>query len=428
MNWSAIFAERVSAMRRSTVRELLKAARRPGVISLAGGLPAEELLPKEAVGVAVESVLARPGRSPLQYGETEGVLELREWIAAHSPAASGSVTPENVLIVSGSQQGLDLLGRVFLEEGDGVAVENPTYLAALGAWRPWSVRFQPLRLIPHAGGVLVEEAHSLRESDGSGGAMRPLKLGYCIPNFQNPTGASLAGEERRAWVEWAARRGVALVEDDPYGALRYDGEALPSLRELAGESVIQLGSFSKVLAPGLRVGWLIAPVPVIERLTLAKQSVDLHTSTFNQEVILELLQRNFLEGHLTRLRAQYRERRDALLAALERHLTGLATWARPAGGLFVFVRLRAGIDARALLPAALEAGVAFVPGADFHCDGTGAETLRLNFSQVAPAQLEEGVRRLGEALRQSPARAPRGVAGGPQVGDAPAASLVEASA
>lgn len=390
MDWNTRWAGRVSTMRRSTVRELLRVARRPGVISLAGGFPAPEQLPVAEIEVATTEVLRTRGEMALQYGETAGIEPLRAWIAQEATRATpeAPVSVDQVLIVSGSQQALDLLGRIFLEPGDIVAVENPTYLAALGAWRPWGVEFRELRVPAAAGEASAQEVEELSPGPGR------VKLGYAIPNFQNPSGTTMTDAERCAWVDWARARETVLVEDDPYGALRFEGAPLPSLRARAPERTIQLGSFSKVLAPGLRVGWVIAPVPVVERLTLAKQSADLHTSTFAQEVVLALVRRGFLETHVPRLCDYYRVRRDALLAALERHFGEVATWSRPAGGLFVMVRLAPGTDSTALLARALEAGVAFVPGGEFHLHDQGRETLRLNFSLATPEQLEEGVRRL----------------------------------
>lgn len=390
MDWNSRWAGRVAAMRRSTVRELLRVARRPGVISLAGGFPAPELLPAAEVAAVTTEILRTRGEAALQYGETAGVEGLREWIAqqATRETPDAPVAVDQVLIVSGSQQALDLLGRLLLDPGDAVVVENPTYLAALGAWRPWGVEFRELRLSSHGSPGSTPVA----EEVPSGPA--PVKLGYAIPNFQNPSGTTMTAVERRAWVDWARARGTVLVEDDPYGALRFEGEPVPSLRSLAPERTIQLGSFSKTLAPGLRVGWVIAPAPVVDRLVLAKQSADLHTGTFAQEIVLALVRRGFLATHVPQLGAVYRERRDALLAALERHFGDLATWSRPAGGLFVMLRLPSGTDTAALLAEALDAGVAYVPGGEFHLHDQGRETLRLNFSLATPAQLEEGVRRL----------------------------------
>ncbi len=382
-------------MKRSAVRELLKLTAQPGMISFAGGLPAPELFPVEAVRRAADAALALRGGSALQYGETEGLAELRDWIAARFSRTDAPLDRSRVAIVSGAQQGLDLLGRVLLDPGDAVVVENPTYLALLSAWRPLGARFLPVP--SDARGMRVDELESLLRQ-------RP-KLIYVTPTFQNPQGTTLTLERRVRLVELAHRYDVALIEDDPYGELRYEGESLPSLFDLAGRarghdgSVIHVGTFSKTLAPGLRVGWALAAPEVIDQLTLAKQAADLHTSTLNQGMVLELLREGALAGHLPRLRDAYRQRRDAMLAALEAHLPPSVRWTRPEGGMFLLVTLPLGWSGAELLKQALARNVAFVPGEDFHLDGAGRNTFRLNFSNATPERIEEGVKRLGEALR-----------------------------
>jgi 2-aminoadipate transaminase len=471
MNWQPLFAERTAHMRRSTVRELLKALNQPGMISFAGGIPAPELFPVREVAEAVTTVLQRCGAAALQYGETEGVRELRDWIAARASRPQFQVRRENVLIVAGSQQALDLLGKVFLNAGDRVLVENPTYLAMLSAWRPLSPAFVP---VPSDGqGMCVDGLPGLLEQGGKprtpeaptgsktsrGIEVRPLtpslspsdgervpfragegksansahflgsggvKLIYLVPNFQNPQGTTLSLARRRQLAEYVrasvARRGrsggasevrevrPALVEDDPYGELRYSGEALPSLLELDARAdaagaldtcVIHLGTFSKTLAPGLRVGWVIAPAEVIDKLVQAKQAADLHTSTLCQHVILQLLRDGVLEQQLPKLCVAYRQRRDTMLAALAKNFPHGTTWTRPEGGMFLLVTLPPRCQAKALLERALEQKVAFVPGDDFHLDGTGANTMRLNFSNATPERIEEGVRRLALLLAEA---------------------------
>ncbi len=383
-------------MRRSAVRELLKLTLRPDLISFAGGLPAPELFPVEALAEAARVVLRdRPGAA-LQYGETEGVGELRDWIAARHSTSSRPLTRENVLIASGAQQGLDLIGRIFLNSGDRVAVQNPTYLALLSAWRPLGVDFVPFY-----------PGNAESDDPAPSWGLRGARFAYVLPEFRNPTGESLTLRERRRFLEDLAASDALAVEDDPYGDLRYSGDELPSLfeleaREFGGEErILRTGTFSKILAPGLRVGWVLAAAPVIDRLTLAKQALDLHTSTMSQHLVLELVRRGVLEGQRERLRGAYRERRDAMLAALEERLPSTVTWTRPEGGMFVFVTLPEGCDTSALLPVAVRHGVAFVPGGEFHVDGTGRNTMRLNFTHAAPERIREGVRRLAEALAEA---------------------------
>lgn len=387
-------------MRRSAVRELLKLTRRPGMISFALGLPPCELFPVEEVRAAADAVLARHGGDALQYSETEGLPELRDWVAARFSRLGLNLTRANVLMVSGSQQALDLIGRVLLNEGDRVIVENPTYLALLGAWRPLGVKF--LAAPCDAEGIRVEELAPL--------LARQPKLLYTTPNYQNPQGTTMSLPRRAVLVDLLARHNVGLIEDDPYGELRYEGGPLPELLALdavdaarrgGGSNVIYVGTFSKVLAPGFRVGWVIAPEKVADKLVVAKQAADLHTGTFSQHIIHQLLRQGVLDRQIQILRRACRERRDAMLAALARHFPHDATWTKPAGGMFLMVTLPKEFDAASLLERAIPQGVAFAPGADFHLDGQGRNTLRLNFSNCPPEQIEEGLRRLGSLLKHA---------------------------
>lgn len=395
MDWNRRFACRTRHMQRSAVRELLKVAARPEIISFAGGLPAAEFLPVEEVRRATEAVLVRRSNRALQYGESEGIPELREWIARHESPAGVTLRRENVLITHGAQQALDLLGRVLLDAGDTVMVENPTYLALLSAWRPWEVRFVPL----------PGDADGLRpEAIGSPRPRRDrAKLLYTIPNFQNPSGTTLSEPRRRDLVQRCREAGIGIVEDDPYGELRYEGATPPSLSALdtlladhdpEKANVLRVGTFSKTLAPGLRLGWILAPTAVIDKLVQARQATDLHTGTLNQWIALELLEQGLLEKRLPTIRAEYRRRRDLMMASLAEHLGPWATWTRPSGGMFLLVTLKVPIATADLLPLALKAGIAFVPGDVFHIDGSGTHTLRLNFSNASPDRIDEGIRRL----------------------------------
>lgn len=381
MHWNKHFAERTSHMQRSTVREFLKLAAQPGMISFAGGLPAPELFPLQEVRAASENVLTRHGTRALQYGETEGVRELRSWLADRH-----NVSVENVLITSGAQQALDLIGRVLLDPGDQVAVENPTYLALLLAWRPLGVEYSPV--ISDDEGMVVSEIPN------------KAKLLYVIPNFQNPQGTTLSHARRMVLAEKARREKLIIVEDDPYGELRFDGEPLPSLFSLAGGPegpVIHVGTFSKVLAPGFRVGWIIANSSLIEKLVLAKQPLDLHTSTWNQYLASELASIGFLPAHLEKLRAEYRTRRDAMLTALDEFMPPTVRWTRPAGGMFLFTTLPPQYDAAHLAAQAIREKVLIVPGADFHVTG-GKNTFRLNFSNAQPNAIRSGIEKLAGVI------------------------------
>jgi 2-aminoadipate transaminase len=395
MNWDEMYAKRTRRMKRSAIRELLKVTRRPEVISFAGGLPAAELFPIPQVKAAVDAVLQSLGGKSLQYGETEGVPELREWVAHHFSRNGLQITAENVLITTGAQQALDLVGRVFLDENDRAVVENPTYLALLSAWRPYVGEFLAVPSDEH--GMQVDALPKLLEK-------RP-KLVYITPNFQNPQGTTLTQERREKLVALLREHGIALLEDNPYGELRFDGQALPHLLEIeAAESggipnhVMYSGTFSKVLMPGLRVGWVIAAPEVIDKLGMAKQAADLHTSTICQYAALELLRRGFLDEFVPVLCKSYGQRRDLMLSALEKHFGGKAKWNRPEGGMFLLVTLAAKYDTTKLLARALEQNVAYVPGEEFHMNGEGKNTMRLNFSNARPEQIEEGIRRLASVI------------------------------
>jgi 2-aminoadipate transaminase len=382
MNWNQLFADATSNLRRNTVREFLKYAKRPGMISFGGGLPAPELFPIAEFEKASAAVLRRHGAKALQYGESEGVAELREWIAADLGVAA-----ENVLITSGAQQALDLLGRVLINEDDQVVVENPTYLALLSSWRVHGPNFEAVR--SDADGLCVDE-------------LRPgAKLLYLVPNFQNPQGTTLALERRAELVQFAKRNEMIVVEDDPYGQLRYEGEALPSVFDLAGKTdgpVVRVGTFSKVLAPGLRVGWLIADRALLEKAVQAKQSTDLHTSTLNQYLALELVKNGVVSSQIPKLCREYRYRRDVMLESLTERMPAGVQWTKPEGGMFLLVTLPADVKGAEIARAALAENVLVVPGEDFHVVG-GENTLRLNFSNCTPELIRTGIARLARIVR-----------------------------
>jgi 2-aminoadipate transaminase len=398
MDWESQFARRTRLMKRSAVRELLKLTTQPEVISFAGGLPDPALFPLDRVREAAEAVLVRQGKKALQYGETEGLTELRGWIAERFSSAEARLTQENVLIVSGAQQALDLVGRVMLDPGDRVLVENPTYLALLSAWRPLGVEFLPVS--SDSEGLQVEALEPL--------LLRRPKLLYTIPNFQNPQGTTLALDRRHQLMQLLAGREVGVMEDNPYGQLRYEGPELPHLLTLELRAspvshcrVLHAGSFSKVLMPGLRVGWIVGPEKVINKLVQAKQATDLHTSTFNQCVVWELLRNGFLDSHASFLSQQYRLRRDAMLTALQEFVPPGITWTRPSGGMFLMVTLPLEVDGQELLRRALRQRVAFVPGEEFHLEGAGRNTVRLNFTHASPERIREGIRRLGALFSEA---------------------------
>jgi 2-aminoadipate transaminase len=398
--WSQRYALRSRRMQSSVVRELLKLTQKPDLISFAGGLPAPEIFPLEQFREAADRVLTQSGAESLQYSTTEGCPRLREMIARHTSRYGIIVQPENILITSGSQQALDLLGKVFVNSGDRIAVERPTYLGALQAWNAYQAQF--LGIAMDEDGMRIDELESVLRSGP--------KFLYALPNFQNPSGVTMALERREILVQMADHYGVPIIEDDPYGQLRYEGEHLPSLSVLDARTrdgkpfsgnVIYLSTFSKTLAPGLRLGWVVAPVEVIQRLVLAKQGTDLHTGTFVQMVAYELAHGGFLDRHVQHIRTVYSARRDAILAALKRHMPEGVRWTRPQGGLFIWAILPENLSAVDILPDAVEERVAFVPGTSFYDDGSGQNTMRLNFSNATPEKIEEGISRLGNVIRRA---------------------------
>jgi len=396
--WEQRFAHRMEGVVSSAIRELLKAVQQPGVISFGGGMPASDLLPADAIREASHRVLTERGQQALQYGLTEGYPPLQAWIIEYMARQGITLDESNVLIISGAQQGLDLAARLLLNSGDRVAVESPTFLGALQAFNAHQAAYVSVPM--DEDGLRVELLDDVL-------AAGPRFL-YTIPTFQNPSGVTLSQERRRILVELAARAGVPILEDDPYSQLRYEGEHLPSLLALdaarfqSGDThqgnVILVGTFSKLLGPGLRLGWVIAPAVVIRRMAQAKQGIDLHTSLYVQMVVYEVLRSGFLDPHIARLQQVYRERRDVMLAAMARHFPPGVSWTRPQGGLFLWVTLPPSLDATALLAEALRRQVTFVPGTPFHADGSGRHTMRLNFSYSPPEQIEMGIQRLGEAL------------------------------
>ncbi len=381
-------ARRAERMNPSVLREILKLAEQPGVISLAGGLPAPEGFPVAALREASARVLRDAPREALQYAASEGFGPLREWIAASRGERGLAVAASQVLVTTGSQQGLDLVGKVLLDPGSGIAVESPTYVGALQAFAPYE---------PEIIAVESDDEGPLPEAlaDTAAGA----RCLYAIPSFQNPSGRCSGAARRVALVSAASACGLPIVEDDPYAELWYDAPPPAPLASYWPEGSIYLGSFSKVLAPGLRLGYLVAPLGVFPKLLQAKQGADLHASGLNQRIVYEAVKDGMLQRHLPALRARYRAQRDAMTAALEAHLPSGCRWRVPSGGMFFWVELAEGVDAAALLPDAIARGVAFVPGAAFFAESPQRNTLRLSFARVAPAEIDRGVALIAATLR-----------------------------
>ena len=391
MNWQ--MARRADRLNPSTIREILKLTESTAIVSLAGGLPSADTFPVAAMQEATARVLRDTPREALQYAASEGYAPLREWVAAEMSAQGLQVDAAQVLITTGSQQGLDLVGKVLIDPGSAVAVESPTYLGALQAFAPYEPEFLAIEG--------DDEGPLPQALDAATAGPRRARFVYLLPNFQNPSGRCLSAARRLALVERAREIGLPIVEDNPYGDLWFDAPPPPPLAAAAGDGAVYLGSFSKVLAPGLRLGYVVAPKALYAKLLQAKQAADLHTPGFNQRIVYEVIKNGFLRSHVPTIRARYRTQRDAMRAALQRHLPAGCRWTAPAGGMFFWVELPARLDATALLPRAVAAGMAYVPGAPFFPQGGHANTLRLSFVTVAPALIEQGVAALGRVLAQA---------------------------
>jgi 2-aminoadipate transaminase len=399
--WEYRFAQRTQRMGSSAIRELLKLTEQPDIISFGGGMPAPDVFPYEQFMEACERVLRDQGHLALQYGATEGYKPLREMIVRHTNRLGIEITAENILITTGSQQALDLLGKILINPGDRILVESPTYLGALQAWAGYGAEYVTVPMDEH--GMITD---ALEEALRTG-----PKFIYVLPNFQNPTGVTLSLERRHKLIELADRYGVPIVEDDPYGQLRYEGEHLPGivvldsqLRENGDQcyrgNVIYLSTFSKTLAPGLRLAWVVAPPEVIRKLVQAKQGADLHTSTFNQLVAYEVAHGGFLDQHVKLIQKVYGERRNVMLGAMDAYFPPGVEWTHPEGGLFLWGTLPEDQNAAEVLKAAVEQKVAFVPGAPFFPTGGGHNTMRLNFSNANPEKIQTGIARLGKVLSE----------------------------
>jgi 2-aminoadipate transaminase len=406
IDWKTKYARRNVRMSRSLIREMLKQSTSPGVISLAGGLPAPELFPLEVCEEASQRVLHNMGGIALQYGETEGYMPLREFICGRVSRYGIKAKPLNVVITQGSQQGLDLVGKVMIDAGDNVIVEAPSYLGALQAFTAYEAEFVSVPM----------DEDGIRTDILAQQVSKKPKFMYILPNFQNPSGTTLSLKRRQEVVEISNQYGIPILEDDPYGSLRFEGEHISPLVVLDSEyqkangngrhgfdagNVIYLGTFSKTLAPGLRLGWVVAPDNILNQLVIAKQGADLHSTMFTQAVVYEMIKDGFLDVHIPIIRKVYRERRDIMLENLARYFPEGCTWTKPQGGLFLWVTVPEWLDLVALLVEAIEFKVVYVPGIAFYADpNRGKNTMRLNFSNMQPEQIEEGIKRLGSMLKK----------------------------
>lgn len=399
--WEHRFAHRTEGMKSSFIRELLKVTDQPDMISFGGGFPAAEIFPIDRVRAACDKVLTEKGRKALQYTTTEGYAPLREWVARDAKKMGINISLDNILITTGSQQALDFVGRIFINRGDRVLTESPTYLGAIQAWNAYGPHY--VTVDTDEDGMLTDQLEQLVATN--------IKFMYVQPNFQNPMGVTLSHTRRKQIVEIANRHGVPIVEDDPYGKLLFEGEPIPPLCVIDEEyhsnqdgcysgNVIYTSTLSKILAPGLRIGWVIAPPQVNKKMVQAKQGADLQSSTFDQYVAYELVKDEWLNEHIELIKKVYKERRDAMLNAFEKYMPEGTTWTKPAGGLFLWLRLPDGCDTVKLFPMAVEEKVAYVPGEPFYPNGGPTNTMRMNFSASKPEVIDEGVRRLANIVRR----------------------------
>ena len=381
-------AQRAHKMNPSVIREILKVTEKPGIISFAGGLPSARTFPVEAFAAACETVLRTDGPAALQYASSEGLPALREWIAGQLP---WDVNPDQVLITTGSQQGLDLVAKVLIDQGSTVLVETPTYLGALQAFTPMEPTIVGVQ--SDAEGIDVDDL--AKKAPGA-------RFLYVLPNFQNPTGRTMSEARRQSLVEAARATDLPIVEDNPYGDLWFDQPPPLPLTARNPEGCIYLGSFSKVLAPGLRLGYVVAPKAIMPKLLQAKQAADLHSPSFNQRMVAEVLKDRFIDRHVPTIRALYKHQCEVMLDAMRQEMAGLdVQWNSPDGGMFLWVRLPAGMSAIDLLPKAVDKGVAFVPGAAFYAADPDTRTLRLSFVTASEEQIRVGIQALATAIREA---------------------------
>lgn len=392
MSFEWKFSKTAVQMNSSTIREILKLLEGGEIISLAGGVPDPRLLPLKEITEATQRVLKNDGCNALQYSATEGYLPLREFIAERLSKQGIKADAGNILITSGSQQGLDLIAKVFINPGDLVITEHPTYVGLIQSFSTYQARFCSLPIDEHGLQIeLLEEA--LKEYNPA--------LIYVLPNFQNPAGVTLPLDRRRSLARLAVEHQVPVLEDDPYYELRYQGGPIPPIKSLAcAEGTILLGTISKTITPGHRLGWVVAHEAVIKKLILTKQAVDLHSNTFSQRVIYEFCRQGHLDNHIRFLCSEYGKKRNAMLAAMEKYFPPEIKWTKPAGGLFLWVTMPDGMSSTKLLEKSIRRGVAFVPGSAFFTDGSGDNTLRLSFSNASLEELELGIKKLAEELKQ----------------------------
>ena len=393
------FSNLAMNLKASEIRELLKLTTMPEIISFAGGLPAPELFPTEDLKKVDEAVLTKEGQAALQYGTTEGYTPLREQIAGRMKKSfMVDCTPENIVITSGSQQGLSLLAQIFLNPGDVVLVESPTYLGAINAFKLCGPEF--VEVPTDDKGIIPEELEKILAKYGD-----RVRMMYVIPEFQNPTGITWPMERRKAFMDIINRYDFPVLEDDPYGELRFDGDKVPSLKSMDTKgNIIFLGSFSKILMPGLRIAWMVADPVIIDKVVKLKQAVDLQSSSFGQRQTSFFIDMYDLDAHVAKIKELYKKRRDLMCDSMKEYFPEGITFTYPEGGLFTWVTLPEGMDAKELMPKVLAKNVAYVPGGPFYPHGGNANHFRLNYSNMPEERIVEGIKRLAEVLKEELAK------------------------
>jgi 2-aminoadipate transaminase len=385
-----IFSDRISDVPRSFIREILKFTIDESVISFAGGLPNRDLFPLKEIKAATNKILDTAGRDVLQYSTSEGYWDLRKWITERYKLKGIVVDPNNVLITTGSQQGIDLLGKTILNEGDNVVIEEPAYLGAIQAFSIYRSKFFPVPLTME--GVDTDTFEKAIAKDN-------IKLFYCVPNFQNPSGISYSERNRNTVASMLKNKSTILIEDNPYGDLRFLGEEKLSFYQLIPENTVLLGSFSKIVVPSFRIGWIVANSEIMEKLIVAKQASDLHTNYFGQRIIFQYLKDNNIDDHINIIRNAYRKQRDAMVMAIKEYFPKEVQYTQPEGGMFLWITLPEGLLAMEVFRRAIEQKVAFVPGNPFYVNKKDINTMRLNFSSVDEKTIRIGIKRLAEVIK-----------------------------
>lgn len=383
-----LFADRMNNVHKSFIREILKVTEEPDIISFAGGLPNPKSFPVKEIEVAVSKVLSQNGNEILQYSTTEGYLPLREYIAERYSKKGLNVSADEILITNGSQQGIDLVGKVFLNKGDKVLVESPTYLAAIQSFGLFEPEFKSVPLLED--GVDISALQKTFDEN-------KIKLFYSVTNFQNPTGITYSKEKRQEVAEILKNEDTVFVEDNPYGEIRFLGEDIPPVKSYLEDGVL-FGSFSKIVSPGMRLGWIVANEEIMEKIVIAKQASDLHSNYFTQRVVYQYLIDNDVDKHIEKIKKMYGDQRNLMVSGIEEHFPENVRYTEPEGGMFIWITLPEGLSSLDLFDLAIKENVAFVPGNAFFTDGTGDNTLRLNFSNSDEEIIKEGIKRLGKAI------------------------------